>query len=266
MVRARVRAPVLRWFAVHDRIHMFGPFQIPWLKGPRLVRVYVPPHAHAAPPVLYMFDGQNIFDDAPSHAGGWFLHHAARDLSARGLPAPVIVGIDHGGIHRMRELSPFRIRQRGQAPHLVRWIVDELAPQIRRTFKTRGDVRGTAIGGSSMGGLAALYAHFHRPDVFGAALCMSPSLWIARDRMLRLVARKPRPKLSRIYLDAGAHEPRVRPATEKMVRLLRQRGHGPEQLRWVFDPEGRHHEPDWRRRAPDALEFLYSGPGMVQPG
>lgn len=249
---------------MHDRIHLCGPFRIPFLKGPRIVRVYVPPRADSAPPVLFMFDGQNIFDDEPSHAGGWWLHHAARGLADRGLPAPVIVGIDHGGVHRIRELSPFRLRQRGQAPHFIRWIVDVLAPWVRRTFHTRGDVRGTAIGGSSMGGLAALYAHFYRPDVFGAALCMSPSLWIAQNRMLRYVSRRPRPPISRLYLDAGAHEPRVRPATAKMVRLLRRRGFGPDQLRAVFDPDGRHHESAWRRRAPDALEFLYSWTGLQE--
>nr|WP_276602771.1 alpha/beta hydrolase-fold protein [Nannocystis pusilla] len=242
---------------VHDRIHIFGVFQIPWLKGPRPVRVYVPPDTGAPPPVLYMFDGQNIFDDEPSHSGGWYLHHAARDLCAAGGTAPLIVGIDHGGIYRMRELSPFRMRQRGQAPHLVRWMVDELQPQIRRAFHVRHDLAGTAVGGSSLGGLAALYAHWHRPDVFGAALCMSPSFWVAREKMLKFVSERKNPLVSRLYLDAGGNEPRVRPATERMVKLLRSRGYGPDRMRWVFDPGAVHHESAWRRRAPEALAFLF---------
>lgn len=240
-----------------DKIHTFGVFQIPWLRGPRVVRVYVPPPAGATPPVLYVFDGQNIFDHAASHAGGWHLHEAARDLALRGVVAPVIVGIDHGGPWRIRELSPFRMRQRGQAPHLVRWLVSELAPEIQRAFGVRRDVRGTAVGGASMGGLAALYAHYHRPDIFGAALCMSPSFWVAGGKIFKYVEDRPRPRCSRIYLDAGAHEPRVGPAAERMARQLRGRGYGPEHLRWVFDPEGHHHERDWRRRAPAALSFLY---------
>lgn len=244
---------------MHDRVHNFGVFRIPWLRGPRIVRVYVPPASHDPPPVLYMFDGQNIFDDETSHSGGWHLHHAARDLRPRGGVAPLVVGIDHGGPWRIRELSPFRIHhQRGQAPHLVRWIVEELAPLIRRSFQVRRDRAGTAIGGSSMGGLAAFYAHLHRPDVFGAALCMSPSFWVAEAKVQAWVRRRPRPRVSRLYLDTGAHEPRVRPATERMVELLRGRGWGPERLRFVFDPEGTHHESAWRRRAPGALEFLFA--------
>lgn len=244
-------------------IHSLGPFKIPWLKGKRRVRVYVPPDnpAGAAPPVLYMFDGQNIFDDESSFAGGWSLHHTVRDLARRGQPAPVIVGIDHGGHTRVRELSPFRMRSRGQAGHLVRWIARDLVPQIQREFGVRRDQAGTAIGGSSMGGLAALYAHFHRPDVFGAALCMSPSLWVAKGKIFEHVAGQPRPWTTRIYIDAGAHEGQghmLRQA-ERMVHELRGRGWSDHDLRWVADPHGRHHELDWKRRAPHALEFLFSG-------
>lgn len=244
-------------------LHLLGPFKIPWLKGQRRVRVYVPPNnpAGAAPPVLYMFDGQNIFDDESSFAGGWFLHHTARDLAGRGRPAPVIVGIDHGGPTRVRELSPFRMRSRGQAGHLIKWIARDLAPKIQREFGVRRDPAGTAIGGSSMGGLAALYAHFHRPDVFGAALCMSPSLWVARGKIFDHIAGQTRPWTTRIYLDAGGREGPMLREAERMARTLRQRGWSDHDLRFIADPHGRHHEHDWRRRAPHALEFLFAGTG-----
>jgi predicted alpha/beta superfamily hydrolase len=242
---------------LQPKIHLLGPFKIPWLKAPRIVRVYAPPPTGAPPPVLFMFDGQNIFDDAPSFAGGWHLHTAAHDLAVRGHAAPVIVGIDHGGVHRIRELSPFHGKRRGQAAHLVRWIARDLAPKIHREFGTRRDPAGTAVGGSSMGGLAALYAHFHRPDVFGAALCMSPALWIARGKIFPFVAAEPRPWTSRIYVDAGAREGLYAHAGQ-LVQHLRARGYAEPDLRWVPDPVGRHREPDWRRRAPGALEFLYA--------
>jgi enterochelin esterase-like enzyme len=88
-------------------VHQLGPFAIPLL-SPRHVRVYVPPHdAGGAPaPVLYMFDGQNLFDDEPSYAGGWHLHRSVRALGLKHRRAPVIVGIDHGGTARIEELSP----------------------------------------------------------------------------------------------------------------------------------------------------------------
>lgn len=242
-------------------IHILGPFTIPWLRGARVVRVYTPPRPTGiAPPVLYMFDGQNIFDDAPSFAGGWHIHQVARDFAQRGGAAPVIVGIDHGGVHRNRELSPFRTRSRGQAAHLVRWIARDLAPRIRRDFGVRTDPAGTAIGGSSLGGLAALYAHFLRPDVFGAALCMSPSLWYARGKIHGWLKDRDRPHRSRIYIDAGAREGegRMLADAERLVHGLRRRGYADYDLRWVPDPHGEHHEHHWRRRAPHAIEFLFA--------
>jgi enterochelin esterase-like enzyme len=254
---------------VDSPIHLLGPFKIPWLRGERRVRVYVPPNnpavlracdpAGAAPPVLYMFDGQNIFDDEPSFAGGWWLHHTARDLAARGLPAPVIVGIDHGGHTRTRELSPYRMKARGQLPHLIRWLARDLAPKIQREFGVRRDPGGVAVGGSSMGGLAALYAHFHRPDVFGAALCMSPSLWVGRGKIFEFIDKQPKPWTTRIWLDAGHHEPGMLRQAERMFHQLRRRGYGDHDLRWHADPIGRHSELSWRGRAPHALEFLFAG-------
>ncbi len=244
------------------KIHLLGPFKIPWLKAPRIVRVYAPPPTGSPPPVLYMFDGQNIFDDGPSFAGGWHMHQAAHALTERGHTAPVIVGIDHGNAHRIRELAPFHGRRRGQAAHLIRWIARDLAPKIQREFGTRRDVHGTAIGGSSMGGLAALYAHFHRPEVFGSVLCMSPSLWFARGKIFPYVAGEPRPWTSRIYLDAGAREG-VWAQTNRLADHLRDRGYADGDLRWVADPHGRHREQDWRRRAPGALEFLYATHGQA---
>jgi len=245
-----------------SKIHLLGPFKIPWLKSPRIVRVYAPPPTGSPPPVLYMFDGQNIFDDAPSFAGGWHMHLAADDLVARGLQAPVIVGIDHGGAARVRELAPFHGRRRGQAAHLIRWIARDLAPKIHREFGVRRDVAGTAIGGSSMGGLAALYAHFHRPEVFGGVLCMSPSLWFARGKIFPFVAAEPRPWTSRIYLDAGAREG-VWAQAGHMAQHLRVRGYDEQALRWVPDPHGHHREQCWRRRAPGALEFLFAAPAQA---
>jgi S-formylglutathione hydrolase FrmB len=168
----------------------------------------------------------------------------------------VIVGIDHGGAARIRELAPFHGRRRGQAAHLIRWIARDLAPKIQREFGTRRDVAGTAIGGSSMGGLAALYAHFHRPDVFGSVLCMSPSLWFARGKIFPFVAGEPPldlahlPRRRRPRGRVGARQSTGAPPAGPRLRR--------HDLRWVPDPHGHHREQDWRRRAPGALEFLFA--------
>ncbi len=243
-------------------IYKLGPFEVPKLPGERYVRVYLPTESTEGEPlpVLYMFDGQNIFHDSPSFSGGWYLHHAVHDLTEAGKVAPVIVGIDHGNESRVHELSPFACDEsNGQARDLLHWIVHELRPRINKEFHVRHDVGSTAIGGSSMGGLAALYAHMRRPDIFGAALCMSPSLWFADHKIYEYLANRPLPWSSRIYIDAGAHEGDMLADAERLVHDLRARGYDDTSLMWLADPYGQHSEQDWRKRAPSAIEFLFSG-------
>lgn len=245
-------------------IYKLGPFTIPGIAGERYVRVY-PPSGKPGPaplPVLYMFDGQNIFHDDPSYSGGWYLHHAVRELVHCGEVAPVIVGIDHGGVTRIDELAPFPTHtSKGRADELLAWLTGELCPRIAREFNVRSDAASTAVGGSSIGGLAALYTHFRYPEVFGAALCMSPSLSFAGGKISDYIASRPVPASARLYIDAGAREDggRVLADAERLVELLRARGYNDERLCFCPDHEGSHCEQDWRRRAPKALTFLFSG-------
>ena len=241
-------------------IDTLGPFRVPWLTGERRVRVFVPRPLRAGVrlPVLYMFDGQNLFDDGPSFSGGWHLHQTAQGLADHGQTMPVIVGIDHGGAQRINELGPFRCAMStGQLYRLIGWMRESLMPMIRGDYPVREDVAGTAIGGSSLGGLAALHTHFCHPDLFGAALVMSPSLWLARGKILRDLATFKTPWTSRIYLDAGAREHRIFRDAERLAAQLRARGYGADGLLWRPDPQGRHSEACWRRRAPAALHFLF---------
>lgn len=242
-------------------IHRLGPFPVAHL-APRLVRVYVPPRDAGGPPspVLYMFDGQNVFDDEPSYAGGWHLHRIARALSVKHGRAPVIVGIDHGGEARIQELSPWpHERGGGQTDALVDWIGGTLAPRIRAEFHVSGEPREVGIGGSSLGGLAALYAHFRSPEHFGLVLSMSPSLFVGRGRLFEYVASQPRPWTSRIYLDAGGLEAGggLLRAVDRLAGELRARGWDDGALRTVAAKRGAHNEKAWRRRAPGALTWLF---------
>jgi predicted alpha/beta superfamily hydrolase len=245
-------------------IYLLGPYTVPGFEGERNVRVYLPKEgAQAEPsPVLYVFDGQNIFHDDPSFAGGWHLHRAVRDLVEGSLVAPVLVGIDHGGSSRLDELSPFAgDGSAGKLDDFLAWITSDLVPLVQKQFGVRGDPAGTAIGGSSMGGLAALYSHFRRPDAFGGALCMSPSLWFAGEKIFDWLAGQPMPRSTRLYVDAGAQEDNgsVLRNGQRLVDHLRERGLGEGSLLWYPDEYGSHCEEAWRRRAPAALQFLFSG-------
>ncbi len=248
-------------------LHRLGPFDVPRV-GPRSVRVYVPPRPVRGPPapVIYLFDGQNVFDDEPSYAGGWHLQNVARSLARKYRRAPIVVGIEHGGEARIAELAPWPAeRSGGRTDALVDWIGGVLAPRIRGDYHASAEPRDVGIGGSSMGGLCALYAHFRSPEHFGLVLSMSPSLWVGRGKLFEYVASRPKPWTSRIYLDAGGLEAggAVLRAAERLAGELRARGWDDGSLRFVAAKRGKHDERSWRRRAPGALEFLFV-PGAVK--
>src|SRR5262249_41743785 len=114
------------------------------------------------------------------------------------------------------------------------------------------------IGGSSMGGLAAFWSHFHHPEAFGGALVMSPSFWVADRAIFADVAARPMPALSRLYLDAGAKEDkgRVAAAVGIMAGFLADCGSDSAHLLCRIDARGTHSETCWRRRLPAALRFM----------
>ena len=242
-------------------INILGPFEVPGL-SPRCIRIYLPrdytPERTSL--ALYMFDGQNVFDDAPSFSGGWHLHGAIERLARAGRPTPVAVGIDHGGERRNRELSPFELGdEAGEADLLLAWVTGSLMPALTAELNLLPGPLGAIIGGSSMGGLCALWSHFHYPHAFGGALVMSPSFWVANQAIFADVGKQPTPAPSRIYLDAGAREDRGRliPVVAAMAALLAGRGYDADSLMWRPDARGSHNESSWRRRLPKALRFLY---------
>lgn len=241
-------------------LHHLGPFDLPGGLRARKVRVYAPPRSTSGPaPVLYMFDGQNIFDDDPSYAGGWYLHRTARSLWQRHGAAPVIVGVDHGVEQRIEELSPWPADM-ARTDTLLDWIAAAVMPRIQADFRVSSDPRLVGVGGSSLGGLGALYAHFRDPGRYGLVLAMSPSLWVGRAHFFGYFAERPRPAFSRIYLDAGALEGggRMLEAARRLAAELRARGWDDASLRFVASKRGTHSEKHWRRRAPAALEFLFA--------
>lgn len=234
--------------------------------GHRRVRAFVPVRGlgqRSEPrPLLVMFDGQNVFDDPGSFAGGWHVHEVVAHFArTRRAPAPIVVAIDHGGYARIDELAPFDDGKRGgKLPRLIDAVVDKLIPRIEARFELAA---GYLIGGASLGGLASLYAHLMHPDVFAGALAMSPSLWFTRARVAALLHGHARPAQSRIYLDCGGREGTgMWPPIDTFAQRLRNRGwtdtpaRTDHRLMLRFDTRGKHNEAAWRRRFPKALRFL----------
>jgi predicted alpha/beta superfamily hydrolase len=246
-----------------ERGHVFdgGRLAVPRI-GERAVRIYLPPgydRTNHSYPVVYLFDGQNVFGDEGSFAGGWRMHLVLDRLAQRGKNVPVVVGIHHGGTERLSDLSPWSTSgKEGKADALVDWMATDLHGRVRQSFRILEGPVHTHVGGSSMGGLTALYALFRRPEVFGRALCMSPALWVARGRIFSTVEATPLPWTCRVYIDAGGHERGMAHAAREMGHLLARKGLVPgRQLYCRFDARGHHTERSWRRRLPAALRFLF---------
>ena len=248
----------------------------PRLSNRRDIFVYLPPsysHTEQRYPVLYMHDGQNLFDNALSFAGEWRVDETMEQLSRERRLEAIVVGIPNMGEQRMDEYSPFHHAGLGggQGDVYLEFIVHTLKPIIDRDFRTRAEPAATGIMGSSMGGLISLYAFFRYPSVFGFAGVMSPSLWFAGYRMLGFVETavfNP----GRLYLDAGtreygdAHHGNHHPRTEsrkyyasvrRLKRLLVAKGYRPHRnLLHIEEKWASHNESAWERRLPLAIEFF----------
>ena len=209
-------------------------------------------------PVIYMQDGQNLFDDGTSYAGSWDLSDELISASRLGADA-IIVGIYHASQHRIAEYSPF-VDDRvggGSAEAYVTWMADVLRPIINDRYRTLPAREQTGVAGSSMGGLLSLYAFFRRSDTFGFAAVMSPSLWFARGAIFDWVQAQVFAD-SRLYLDVGAREgDRTLANVQRMRDLLIAKGYRlGERLRYVEDAVGVHHERAWGRRFRKVLPVL----------
>ncbi len=250
---------------VVGNVRDFGRVASPELGNARDIQVYLPPsyrHSGRHYPVLYMHDGQNLFDDSRSFAGEWQVDETMEALGAEGVEA-IVVAIPNMGPGRADEYSPFHQTRvgGGRGDAYLRFIVDTLKPRVDRRFRTRRERTHTGIMGSSLGGLISLYGFLQYPDVFGFVGAMSPALWFA-DRAIFDVAGATGPWDGRIYLDIGTGEGRaqVRNARQ-MARLLRRTARRPRvNLMYAEDRGAGHNEQAWAARFGRAVRFLLPTP------
>jgi predicted alpha/beta superfamily hydrolase len=243
--------------------------------GARDLLVWLPPsyaRSDARYPVLYMQDGQNLFDAETSYAGEWQVDESMEALATEGLEA-IVVGIPNARERRLDEYSPFRDAAQGGggAYAYLDFLTRVVRASVEAEFRVERAAAATGIFGSSMGGMFALWAHLERPDVFGFAGAMSPSLGFAADGMLRYLRRASWVP-GRIYLDGGTAEGvppgqvafraraqargvlgRFRAARDLLVSKGWREG---EDLLYVEERRGRHDEEAWARRFPAAARFL----------
>lgn len=241
------------------------------LRNSRDLVVWLPPgygRGRRRHPVVYFQDGQNLFDPRTAFQGRTWRagETAARLVRARRITPPILVGVGHAGADRLHEYAPVpdqwtdeggaRVRSRALAKRYTRFLAAEVKPFIDSLYLTLPGPRTTAVAGSSMGGLAALYAALWHPRVFGAAAALSPSLWWGDRAALRdFAALRKKPDL-RLWLDTGTAEPNW-----EVARLFRDTltGRGwrlGRDLAYREVPGAGHDEAAWGARLGDVLHFL----------
>jgi predicted alpha/beta superfamily hydrolase len=230
-------------------------FSLPQLHARRPVSVWLPPGYQSSTrryPVIYMFDGQNLFDRERAFGHSeWHVDETMAHLAGEGMEA-IVVAMDHGGERRVREYTPFGA---GQGEATLDALEQQIKPRIDGEFRTQAGAEGAFVAGSSMGGLMSLYAVLKRPHLFGGAAVFSPALWPERRAIFGLVEQATPPPV-RIYIDHGTGEPSARP----MAALLHARGYtAGGALLYVAERGARHTESAWARRFPDAVRFLLAG-------
>lgn len=243
VVRRRVMSPELRNF--RDLVAALPPSYL---------------ETDRAYPVVYVQDGQNLFDPATSHAGTWELAGALTALAREGIEA-IVIGVPNVPDQRVYEYSPFRDPRHGGGggDRYAAFLAQTVKPLVDRTLRTLPGPEHTLVAGSSLGGLVSLYAAVRFRERFGGAAVMSPSLWFAERAALGW-AREwlPRVPRARLHLDVGSAEGAEAVADVRSLRdILVEADYRPGVgLDYVEDEGAAHHEAAWGRRFAAALPFL----------
>jgi enterochelin esterase-like enzyme len=230
--------------------------------------VYLPPGYDARQdrrfPVLYLQDGQNLFDGETSYIRGqdWHVGHSADDAIRAGRIEPlIIVGVYNASKTRVREYTPWRVPKLGGggADRYAKFLREEVMPFIQAVYRVESGPERTGIGGSSLGGLLSLYLGLKMPNLFGKVAALSPSVWWDRGGIHRFAAKKKIDSRPKIWLDIGTREgPRIADEVDRLRDVLLQKGWELDRTLHFDRVEGaEHNEAAWARRVGPFLEFLF---------
>jgi predicted alpha/beta superfamily hydrolase len=250
-------------------------FQSRVFRNRRMLRVWLPPRYDAPGnitrhyPVLYLNDGQNLFDRATAFAGvEWQVDETAdRLIRQEVVPPLIIVGIDNAQTDRMKEYLPHRSFRppilRVQGKRYPDFLMSEVMPFVYERYRIARGPENTGLGGSSMGALISLYTVMERPGVFSRLLLESPSLFISNRRILKYSSRF-RQWPAKVFLAMGTRESGREDKDRQVVedartleRNLRRAGLDESRLLVRIDEGASHNEGEWAKRFPEALGFLF---------
>jgi len=210
-------------------------------------------------PVLYMHDGQNLFDVLTSYSGEWGVDETMEKLEKEGKLKLIIVGIDNGGDTRNDEYTPWKNAAYGggNGSAYGKFIVEELKPFIDKNYRTKTDKDNTATMGSSLGGVISMYLGMEYPETFSKIGAFSPAFWWS-DECRKQVESQGLITNSKIYLNAGLDEHKlITSGTKKMEKTLQKIGYSNENLITKYVKGGTHSEKFWQSQFEDAVLWLF---------
>lgn len=238
-------------------------FEMPQLNRTRRIWIYLPPDYDTTTksyPVLYMHDGQNIFDIKTSYAGEWEVDETLNNLFYQKYEVPIVVAIDNGGSNRIAEYTPWRhpTYGGGDGEKYVAFIVETLKPYIDAHFRTKTGANSTGIMGSSLGGLISHYAMVTYPEIFSKAGLFSPSYWFS-DTVNTYTAANFNPANIRAYMMCGNNEgdPDMVPDMQEMANLLTDQGLSSTNIQVKVIAGGQHNEKLWREQFAETVKWLF---------
>ena len=267
-----VELEIKNWSSPKEKIHtttsnvkiLSENFNIPQLKTTRKIWIYLPPDYETSKkkyPVIYMHDGQNLFDEFSSFSGEWSVDETLNELYKETGTSAIVIGIDNGGDKRLAEYSPWnneKYKTIGEGDLYVEFLAKTLKPYIDKTYRTEKQASKTLIIGSSMGGLISLYASAKHPTVFGKAGIFSPAFWfVSKDLNKYLNLNKNNIKNSKFYFVAGKNEDEtMAPEIENIEKLLLNKSVPEKNIVVKIDEDGTHTESYWKRELKASLIWL----------
>ncbi len=234
-------------------------FSIPQLGRKRRIWVYLPKGyttASKSYPVLYMQDGQNLFNDQTAFAGEWGVDECLDTLQQQLKKECIIVGIDNGGDKRINEYNPWDHAQygKGEGKAYAEFLAKTLKPYIDSKYKTYKSPENNFLLGSSMGGLISLYTLLQYPDVFGGVGVFSPSLQLGNE-IYQMAENFNTSSMPAFYLYSGSKEaPNAVPNLQKMSDILQKKKRFI--IRTVINPLGQHNETYWKQEFADFYKWM----------
>jgi predicted alpha/beta superfamily hydrolase len=249
------------------QLRKYDNFRSKFLRNQRDIVVYVPPDYDQQPerryPVLYMHDGQNLFDAATAFNGqDWHVAQTADYAISAGLVEPlIVVGLYNTGKTRLREYTPTSVPRLGggRADRYAKFLIEEVKPVVDRDYRTKPEASQTGIGGSSLGGLVSIYLGLKFSNVFSKIAALSPSVWWNQRVIVRFAQAAPVEPRPRIWLDIGTREgPRIVDDVEKFRDVLLNKGwQSDRDLHYERVEGAEHNEAAWAARVGPFLQFLF---------